>query len=133
MPEKHQHVPDFAWFFIEVDFTTFTSVNLKPVLSGFSIAAEALQKNAERTCLTEAAFVRLLIKGFMPKERPDEQFYKEMKQLAAIGNNINQIAAKVNSTGEIDGERLKTEVEALKAFRLALMKKYLEPDEAEWL
>ena len=43
--------------------------------------AEALQKNAERTCLTEAAFVRLLIKGFMPKERPDEQFYKEMKQL----------------------------------------------------
>ena len=56
-----------------------------------------------------------------------------MKQLAAIGNNINQIAAKVNSTGEIDGERLKTEVEALKAFRLALMKKYLEPDEAEWL
>ena len=95
--------------------------------------AEALQKNAESTCLTEAAFVRLLIKGFMPKERPDEQFYKEMKQLAAIGNNINQIAAKVNSTGEIDGERLKTEVEALKAFRLALMKKYLEPDEAEWL
>ena len=95
--------------------------------------AEALQKNAERTCLTEAAFVRLLIKGFMPKERPDEQFYKEMKQLAAIGNNINQIAAKVNSTGEIDGERLKTDVEALKAFRIALMKKYLEPDEAEWL
>jgi len=56
-----------------------------------------------------------------------------MNQISAIGNNLNQIAARLNSTSEIDSTQLTEEIEKLKAFRLALMRKYVEPDEARWL
>ena len=95
--------------------------------------AEALRRNAEKTCLTETALVRLLITGFEPREKPDAAFYQDMNQLSAIGNNLNQIAARLNSSREIDRTQLKEEIEKLKAFRLALMRKYVEPDEAQWL
>ena len=59
--------------------------------------AQDLQKKAKKTCLTEAALVRLLVRGYEPKERPDERFYDAMRQLSSIGNNINQIARSVNA------------------------------------
>ena len=95
--------------------------------------AESLRRNAEKTCLTKTALVRLLITGFEPREKPDAAFYQDMNQLSAIGNNLNQIAARLNSSREIDRTQLKEEIEKLKAFRLALMRKYVEPDEAQWL
>lgn len=95
--------------------------------------AEALKRNAEKTCLTETALVRLLITGFEPREKPDTAFHQDMNRLSAIGNNLNQIAARLNSSGEIDGAQLKEEIEKLKAFRLALMKKYIEPEKGTWL
>lgn len=58
--------------------------------------AQDLQKKAKKTCLTEAALVRLLVRGYEPKERPDERFYDVMRQLSSIGNNINQLAAQAN-------------------------------------
>ena len=94
---------------------------------------EALRRNAEKTCLTETALVRLLITGFEPREKPDAAFYQDMNQLSAIGNNLNQIATRLNSSGTVDSTQLKEEIEKLKAFRLALLKKYVEPDEAQWL
>ena len=59
--------------------------------------AQDLQKKAKKTCLTEAALVRLLVRGYEPRERPDERFYDTMRQLSSIGNNINQIARSVNA------------------------------------
>ena len=59
--------------------------------------AQDLQKKAKKTCLTEAALVRLLVRGYEPRERPDERFYDTMRQLSSIGNNINQLARKANA------------------------------------
>ena len=53
--------------------------------------AQDLQKKAKRTCLTEAALVRLLLKGYEPREKPDDRFYDVMRELSAIGNNIHQL------------------------------------------
>ena len=64
--------------------------------------AQDLQKKAKKTCLTEAALVRLLVRGYEPKERPDERFYDVMRQLSSIGNNINQLAAQANSLSFVD-------------------------------
>ena len=69
--------------------------------------AQDLQKKAKRTCLSEAALVRLLVKGYEPKERPDERFYDVMRQLSSIGNNINQLAAQANTLGFVDAPKLK--------------------------
>ena len=59
--------------------------------------AQDLQKKAKKACLTEAALIRLLIRGYEPREKPDEKFYDAMRELSAIGNNINQLARKANA------------------------------------
>ena len=53
--------------------------------------AQDLQKKAKKACLTEAALIRLLLRGYEPREKPDERFYDAMRELSAIGNNINQL------------------------------------------
>ena len=45
--------------------------------------------------------MRLLVRGYEPKERPDERFYEVMRQLSSIGNNVNQMARATN-VAELD-------------------------------
>lgn len=66
--------------------------------------AQDLQKKAKKTCLSEAALVRLLLRGYEPKEKPDDRFYDAMREFSAIGNNIHQISVKANALGFIDAE-----------------------------
>lgn len=55
--------------------------------------AQDLQKKAKKTCLSEAALVRLLLRGYEPKEKPDDRFYDAMREFSAIGNNIHVFSA----------------------------------------
>ncbi|MNI83153.1 Bacterial mobilization protein (MobC) [compost metagenome] len=44
----------------------------------------------------------MLINGYVPKELPPLDYYTLMRELHAIGNNLNQLAAKANATGHLD-------------------------------
>ena len=55
-------------------------------------------------------YIRHLIVGYKPKEKPSEQFYEEIKNIRSIGNNINQIARIANAKGVIDVPHLKKEI-----------------------
>ena len=61
--------------------------------------AQDLQKKAKRACLSEGGLIRLVLKGYEPREKPDERFYDVMRELTSIGNNINQITRAVNARG----------------------------------
>ena len=58
-----------------------------------------LKRKAALTGLTETAVFRLLLRSYEPKEKPDGRFYDAMRELSAIGNNINQIAHGTNGKG----------------------------------
>ena len=90
--------------------------------------AQDLQKKAKRTCLTEAALVRLLIRGYEPKERPDERFYDVMRQLSAIGNNVNQLAAQAHTLGFVDVKKLEAESVRWHKFQADVERQFLRPD-----
>lgn len=93
--------------------------------------AQDLQKKAKKTCLTEAALVRLLVRGYEPKERPDERFYDTMRNLSAIGNNINQLAAKAHTLGFVDVPMLKNEAERWHKFQADVERQFLRPEKSE--
>lgn len=97
--------------------------------------AQDLQRKAKKCCLTEGAVVRLLVKGYEPKEKPDERFYDAMRELASIGNNINQLAAKANSLGFIDTQQLAKEAERWHKFQADIEREFLRPGKSElkWL
>lgn len=93
--------------------------------------AQDLQKKAKRTCLTEAALVRLLLRGYEPKERPDERFYDVMRELSAIGNNIHQLSAKANSLNFIDAPQLAKEAVRWHKFQSEIERNFLRPEKRD--
>ena len=70
--------------------------NIQKIIRLNRSEAQDLQKKAKKACVSEAGLIRLLLKGYEPREKPDEKFYDAMRELSAIGNNINQIAHTVN-------------------------------------
>ena len=82
--------------------------------------------------LSEAAYVRMLICGYVPKERPDMDYQYIMRQLTGIGNNINQLARKAAALGFIDVPYYKREAEKWDSFRMDVKRRFLEPERLEF-
>lgn len=93
--------------------------------------AQDLQKKAKKACLSEAGLIRLLLRGYEPREKPDERFYDVMRELSSIGNNINQLAVKANTLGFVDAPQLKKEAERWHKFQADIERSYLRPDKSE--
>ena len=68
--------------------------------------------------------------GYRLCEKPDPEFYKIMRELSAIGNRINQLAAKANALNFVDAPMLKEEARRWHEFQIAVRKKYLLPRKA---
>ena len=93
--------------------------------------AQDLQKKAKKACLSEAGLIRLLLRGYEPREKPDERFYDVMRELSSIGNNINQLAVKANALGFVDAPQLKKEAERWHKFQADIERTFLRPDKSE--
>ena len=74
---------------------------------------------------SEAELIRQLILDYHPREKPDDRFYEVMKQMRAIGNNLNQIATKANSLGFIDVPYYKKESLKWNEFMIDVKKEFL--------
>ncbi len=92
--------------------------------------ANELKRKAELCGISQTSVIRILINGFEPKEKPDDRFYDMMRELYAIGNNLNQISRKANSLGFIDAPMLKQTIDRLTKFQLEIENKYLRPEES---
>lgn len=104
--------------------------NIQKIVRFSRDEAQDLQKKAKKACLSEAGLIRLLLKGYESREKPDADFYEAMKELSAIGNNINQLAVKANSLGFVDAPQLKKEAERWHKFQADMERTYLRPDES---
>lgn len=90
-----------------------------------------LTRKAKITGLPKSTVIRLLLNNYEPKEKkPDTRFYEAMRQLSAIGNNINQLAAKANTLGFIDTPMLKTEALRWHRFQADIEAVFLRPGES---
>ena len=67
-----------------------------------------LCQQAEAAGLKKEPFVRTLIMGVNLRPRPPDEYAEIRRQLAAIGNNINQIARAVNARGFATKEEIAT-------------------------
>ena len=71
-----------------------------------------------------------MLMGYRLCEKPDPEFYQIMRELSAIGNRINQLAAKANALDFIDTPMLRDEARKWHDFQLDVRKKYLLPKRA---
>ena len=105
--------------------------NIQKIVRFSRDEAQDLQKKAKKACLSEAGLIRLLLRGYEPRENPDERFYDVMRELSSIGNNINQLAVKANALGFVDAPQLKKEAERWHKFQADIERTYLRPDKSE--
>ena len=105
--------------------------NIQKIVRFNRSEAQDLQKKAKKACVSEAGLIRLLIKGYEPREMPDERFYDVMREPSAIGNNINQLAAKANALGFVDAPMLKREAERWHKFQADIERTFLRPVKSE--
>ena len=67
--------------------------------------AALLRKNVKAAGISQSAYLRHLIKGFVPKEHPPLDYFAFMRSLYSLANNLNQIAQKAHVLGVIDVQR----------------------------
>ena len=91
--------------------------------------ADNLRIKSQKTCLSESQLIRMLLRGYKPKEKPDDRFYEAMRQLSGIANNINQLAAKAHSLGFIDSKKLDEEVIRWHQFQADIEREFLKPED----
>ena len=89
---------------------------------------QTLCRRAEQTGLSKSTYIRFMIMGSCPKERPDDRYFIVMRQLIGISNNLNQIAKKANTLGFIDAPMIKKEAEAWSKFHRDIDNRYLMPE-----
>ena len=63
---------------------------------------QQFKKQVAKTGFSQERYLRTLINGYIPKELPSSDYHAMIKELRAIGNNLNQIAARANVTSHID-------------------------------
>lgn len=75
---------------------------------------QSLANQIKKTGFAQEAFIRALIRGYEPKELPPLDYHAMIRELHAIGSNLNQIAARANATGHIDSTAFQCEVKWLR-------------------
>jgi len=70
-------------------------------------------KLVKKSGLSKEAYVRHLIGGLVPTDAPPPDYYSMMRELHAIGVNLNQIARKAHVLGAIDAKRYDESAAAL--------------------
>ena len=84
----------------------------------------------EKSGRSKEALLRSMLMGYRLCEKPDPEFYQIMRELSAIGNRINQLAAKANALDFIDTPMLRDEARKWHDFQLDVRKNYLLPKRA---
>lgn len=83
-----------------------------------------LKKEAKAAGLGIDPFIRNLVAGVEIKPKPPEEYAKLLRELSAIGNNINQIAYVANYRKGISDAEIH-EAAALTRQAFSLVKKFL--------
>ncbi|MDR2446737.1 MAG: plasmid mobilization relaxosome protein MobC [Treponema sp.] len=74
---------------------------------------ERFKKRVKKSGMSQEAYVRHLINGLVPTDAPPPDYHAMMRELRAIGVNLNQIAQKAHVLHVIDVKRYDEAVTAL--------------------
>ena len=94
---------------------------------------ELLQIFSQQTCLTEADYIRMLLRSRVPKEKPGAEFYETMNQLNQFQERLQTFAIQLRETGSCDGDALQGEIFRWHQFQVYVEKRFLAPEEVPWL
>jgi hypothetical protein len=93
--------------------------------------ADNLNKLVCRSGLSRENYLRHIITGLVPTDRPPPDYYSMMRELHKIGTNLNQIAHKANALNTIDADRYDANAAALNRAIIEITKAVMLPHKRE--
>ena len=66
---------------------------------------ERFKKRVKKSGLSQEAYIRHIINGLVPTDAPPPDYLTMMRELHAIGTNLNQIAQKAHVLNVVDVKR----------------------------
>ena len=90
---------------------------------------QRLKKCVKKTGLSQETYIRTLLDGYVPKELPPPDYHGMMRELNAIGNSMNQIAARANATGFFLAEEYARYMQEFRNAVLAIQKAVTKPEQ----
>lgn len=93
---------------------------------------ELLQEFSQKTCLTEADYIRMLLRNRVPKEKPGAEFYETMMQLSQFSEQLHDFSIKLRETCTCEEDALQDEIFRWHQFQLAIEERFLAPEEVPW-
>ena len=91
-----------------------------------------MQAFSQKTCLTEADYIRMLIRNRVHKEKPGAEFYETMKELSHFSERLHDFSIQLRETGTCDTDALQDEILRRHEFQLDIEKRFLAPEEVPW-
>ena len=86
---------------------------------------DLIDNYAYETGRRRSTYIRDVVLGKPPRQKPPEEFYEILKMLRYMSSNLNQLAIKANKLKMIDELQYKKEVEILNQFILDVKNKFL--------
>jgi len=92
---------------------------------------DIIKRRIQKTGYSGEAYIRSVLLGSIPKEKPDKHFFSVMRDLNSIANNVNQIARKAAAFGSVNAQVFQKEAEKWNRFQLDVRQKFLMPEKSE--
>lgn len=90
-----------------------------------------LKTKSQAVGMNASDYMRHLIVGYKPKEKPPEEFYNNFKEIRRIGKNINQIARLASASNKVDMLYFQKQIDMLDTLIIEIKNKYLRPEKDE--
>ncbi|WP_144938686.1 plasmid mobilization protein [Paenibacillus sp. 32O-W] len=102
--------------------------NIKIMVRLNEMERKHLVAQVKKSGLSQEAFIRCLLNGYVPKPLPPPDYFAMMRELHAIGNNLNQLAAKAHTTGHLDRAAFQQEADQLRRAVQQIQQAVTEPE-----
>jgi len=89
---------------------------------------DVIMRRIRKTGLSRESYIRSLLLGSAPREKPDERFYSVMQELSDIANNVSQLARKAAALSPADARMLQSEAEKWGRLQLEIRREFLLPE-----
>ena len=93
--------------------------------------ADRFNALVERSGVTRSTYLRQLINGLVPVDKPTPDFYQMVRELHSIGNNLNQVAFRAHVSGSVDAARYEKNADELALVTAKIVEAVFEPRRLE--
>ena len=90
-----------------------------------------LKIRIKKSGMSQEAYIRHLINGYMPADLPPPDYRAMMNELRTIGRNMNQVAQKAHVLNVIDSRRYDEAFGTLKQSLIEIVKAVTQPRKIE--